>query len=169
MRKEFLECGKIIGAHGVRGLVKVESWCDTPKVLAAQKRVFFAEKDGTYKEATVLTASVSGPLVLMSLATVADRECAQGLKNTVLYLNRHDIPKRAGAHFLQDLIGIPVIDAQTGKVYGKVKDITDAVRSRLYVIETEGGEVLLPDVKEFIKDIDEERGIFITPIPGFFD
>ena len=46
MKKEYLECGKVCSAHGVRGAIKVEHWCDAPRVLASQKRVFFAEKDG---------------------------------------------------------------------------------------------------------------------------
>ena len=170
MKKEYLECGRILGAHGVRGLMKVESWCDSPKILAMQKRIFFAEKDGSYKEASVESASVSGPLVLMGLSGITDREYVQGLKNTVLYLKREDIPLKKGAVLLADMIGLDVIDLASGKLLGKIKDITDAPRSRILVIETDGGrEVLLPDIKEFVKEIDADRGVFVTPIPGFFE
>ena len=161
MKKEFLECGKIVGAHGVKGLMKVESWCDSPKILAAQKRVFLAEKDG-FKEVSVV--------VLMGLDGYLNRETVQGMKNTVLYLSREDIPLKKGAVLLADIIGLPVKDLETGSVLGKVKDITDAPRSRIYVVETPNGkEVLLPDVKEFIKEINTEEGVFVTLIPGFFD
>ena len=170
MKKEFLECGKIVGAHGVKGLAKVESWCDSPKILAAQKRVFLAEKDGSYKEVGIESASVSKDLVLISLSGISDREQVQGMKNTVLYLKREDIPLKRGAVLLADIIGLDVIDVDTGINYGRVKDITDAPRSRIYVIEAhDGREVLIPDVKEFIKEIKTEEGVFIRPIPGFFD
>ena len=170
MKKEFLECGKIVGAHGVKGLAKVESWCDSPKILAAQKRVFLAEKDGSYKEVKIESASVSGPLVLMMLSGGFDREQIQGMKNTVLYLKREDIPLKKGAVLLADIIGLDVIDIDTGKIYGKVKDITDAPRSRIFAVECDDGrEVLIPEVKEFIKEIDAERGVLIRTIPGFFD
>ena len=169
MKKEFLECGKIVGAHGVKGLMKVESWCDSPKVLAAQKRVFLAEKDG-FKEVSVESASVSGPLVLMGLSGYLNRETVQGMKNTVLYLKREDIPLKKGSYLLADIIGLAVKDLESGELLGHVKDITDAPRSRIYVIETpDGKEVLMPDVKEFIKEIKIEEGVFVTPIPGFFD
>ena len=92
------------------------------------------------------------------------------MKNTVLYLSREDIPLKKGAVLLADIIGLPVKDLETGSVLGKVKDITDAPRSRIYVVETPNGkEVLLPDVKEFIKEINTEEGVFVTLIPGFFD
>ncbi|MBR2432350.1 MAG: 16S rRNA processing protein RimM, partial [Clostridia bacterium] len=35
MKSKFLECGKIINTHGVRGGLKLESWCDTPDDLAS--------------------------------------------------------------------------------------------------------------------------------------
>ena len=169
MKKIYLECGKILGAHGVRGVMKIESWCDSPKVLAAQKRVFLAEKDGSYGEVGVESASVSCDTVLMKLVGYDNREEVQGMKGTVLYLKRDDIPIPRGAILLADIIGLPVIDVDTGRNYGKVKDITDAPLYRLYVVETENGEVLIPDIKEFIKETDAERGVFIRPIPGFFD
>ena len=169
MKKEYLECGKILGAHGVRGVMKVESWCDTPKILAAQKRVFLAAKDGSYKEAKVVSASVSTNIVLMNLDGFENREEVQGMKNTVLFLKREDIPLKKGSYLLADIIGLPVIDANNGTKYGTVKDITDSVASRLYVVEaSDGKEVLIPDIKQFIKEINVEEGVFITPIPGFF-
>ena len=169
MKKDYLECGRIIGAHGVKGLMKVESWCDSPKVLAAQKRVFLAEKDG-FKEVSVASASVSGPTVLMGLSGYENRETVQGMKNTVLYLKREDIPLKRGSVLIADIIGLPVIDSESGRVLATVKDVTDAPRSKIYVTETsDGKEVLIPGVKEFIKEINTDEGVFVTLIPGFFD
>ena len=170
MKKEFFECGRIVAPHGVKGLIKIESWCDTPKVLAVQKHVFFAEKDGTYKEAKVLSGQVSGPLALMSLEGIEDRETAQALKGVVIYLKREDIPLKRGCYLLADIIGLPAIDFDTGKSLGVVVDITDAAKGRLYHIKTEEGrEVLIPDVPVFIKKIDIDAGVMISPIPGFFE
>ena len=169
MKNIYLECGKVTGPHGVRGVLKVESWCDTPKVLASQKRVFLAKKDGEYEERKILGASVSGQLVLMTLEGIDDRDVAVAMKNTVLYLHRDDIPLKRGQMLLADMIGLQVIDADTGKVYGVIKEVGDVPRGLLYTIATEHGEVYYPSGKEFIKEIDPERGMFITPIPGFFE
>lgn len=169
MKKEYIECGIVRSAHGVRGLVKIESWCDSPKVLAGQKRVFIAEGEGNYKELAVLSSSVMGELVLMGLSGIESREDAFAFRGRVLFLHRDDIPIKRGKVLIADIIGLPVIDLNSGRVYGSVKDITDAPSSRLYVIECDGGEVLLPDVKEFVKKVDLESGVYITPIPGFFD
>ena len=169
MKKEYLEGGAVRGAHGVRGVLKIEPWCDTPRVLATKKRVFLASKEGGYKEYKVLTASVNGPGVLMSLEGIDSREAAIALRDAVIYLKREDIALRRGQMFLADMIGLPVTDAESGRVYGKIKGTLDAPRGVIYEIETESGVVLLPSVPEFIKEIDAERGMLVTPIPGFFD
>lgn len=168
MKKEYLECGKVCSAHGVRGAVKVEHWCDAPSVLSSQKRVFFAEKDGSYKEVSVKGASVSGKFVLMTLDGIDSREAAQAEKNRILYLHRSDIPLKRGAVLIADMIGLPVIDIDTGRVYGELSEVNDGVQAKLYTVRCEEGDVILPAILEFIKEIDAERGVFVRPIPGFF-
>jgi len=168
MKKEYLECGRVCSAHGVRGLIKVEPWCDSPRVLASAKRVFLAAEGGKYRETEVLSASVSGSLVIMKLSEIGSREDAIAYKNALLYLHRSDIPIKPGAILLADMIDLPVIDIDTGRVYGVVTEVEDGVRSRIITVKTESGDVLLPSVPEFVKEIDGDRGIFIKPIPGFF-
>ena len=169
MKKIYLEAGKVCAAHGVRGLLKVESWCDTPKVLAAQKRVFLAVGGDKYEERRVVSASVMGGIVLMGIEGIASREEAFAYRGRVVYLHREDIPVKRGAALIADMIGLPVIDADTGRVYGELIEVTEAPRGKIYTVKGDTGTVLLPGVPEFIKEIDTERGVFITPIPGFFD
>ena len=167
MKKEFIECGKIITAHGVRGLVKVESWCDSAKVLASRKRVYVL-KNGEYLEYPVKTASVACETVIMDIG-ISDRETAQGMKGVVLYLKRCDIPIPKDRVLIADMIDLPVIDAETGIVYGTLVDVSDVPTGKLYEIKTEKGTVYFPERPEFVKKIDVEKGVFIKPIPGFFD
>jgi ribosomal 30S subunit maturation factor RimM len=48
-------------------------------------------------------------------------------------------------------------------------DIIHPGASDIYVIRTEKGEAMVPVVPEFVKRVDEEKGIFLTPIEGMFD
>lgn len=169
MKKEYLECGIVRSPHGVRGILNVECWCDSPRVLAKQKRVYILGRDGSYKEIKVISASPAPDKVLMGLEGIDSREAAQGYKNTVLYLHRDDIPVPKGAMLIADMIGLPVVDFDTGRVYGEISDVRDGVRYKLYTVKTDAGEVILPGVDEFIKEITEERGLLVRPIPGFFD
>jgi 16S rRNA processing protein RimM len=167
MKTEFLECGKICNTHGVRGGVRIEPWCDSPRVLASRKKVFLFE-GGEYRSLTVKAASVRGSMVIMSFAEVETMEAAQGMKNKILYLHRDDIPVAKGAVLIADMIGLPVINIDTGRVYGRLSEVNEGVCNKLYTVKCPSGDVLLPGIPEFVKEIDTERGIFIRPIPGFF-
>lgn len=169
MKKEYLECGMVHSPHGVRGILNVECWCDSPKVLTKQKHVFICTREGEYKEIKLVSASSAGDRVLMGFEGVSTREEAQGYKNAVLYLKREDVPVPKGAMLIADMIGLPVVDIDTGRVYGEISDVKDGVRYKLYTVKCEDGEVILPGVDEFIKEISEERGMLVRPIPGFFE
>ena len=168
MKKEYIECGKVCSAHGVHGALNVEHWCDSPEVLASQKRVFLAEGDGRYKEMRVVRASSGPRFVLMTLDGIDSREAAQAEKNRILYLHRDDIPLADGAVLISDMIGLPVVDIDPGRVYGTLVDVDDGVSSKIYTVRCDAGDVLIPAVPEFIKEIDAERGVFVRLIPGFF-
>ncbi|MBQ7333719.1 MAG: 16S rRNA processing protein RimM [Clostridia bacterium] len=167
MKKEYIECGRIIAPHGVKGLVKVESWCDSLKVLATRKRVYIL-KNGEYIEYPVISASAAAGTVIMNIG-VDSRESAQAMKGIILYLKREDIPVPRGAALISDMIDLPVIDVDTGKLYGILADVSDVPQGKLYEIKTDTGTVYLPERPEFVKKIDIEKGIFVKPIPGFFD
>ena len=168
MKREYLECGKICTAHGVRGQLKVEHYCDTPRVLADADRVFFLER-GEYKERRVISSSVMGGFVLLSVEGIESREEAIAQRGRVIYMHRDDIPVADGDMLIADMTGLAVIHAESGEQLGEIAEVTEIAGRRIYNVKTQHGSVLLPDVPEFIKEIDEARGMLVLPIPGFFD
>ena len=168
MKSEFLECGKILTAHGVRGALKIEHYCDSAEVLSRAKRVFLLE-GGKYTEHKVIGGSAMGAQALLTLSGIESREAAIALRGRLVYLHRSDVPLPDGAMFIADMIGLPVLHAETGERLGVISDVSDVAGRRIYTVKTETGEVLLPDVPEFIKEISEECGMRVSPIPGFFD
>ena len=79
------------------------------------------------------------------------------------------MPLPKGAMFIADMIGLPVYHYESGESLGEISDISDVAGRRIYSVKYQGGEVLIPDVPEFIKEISEERGMAVLPIPGLFD
>ena len=169
MKKPYLACGRIVTTHGVRGAVKIEPWCDSPRVLASLSTVYFCKQDGTFTPKSLKNISVSGDRVIAYVGDAASMDDAILQKGKTLYAKREDVPLQKGKVFLEDLLGLPVIDADSGRVYGKLREISPSPAANLYVVDTGNGDVLLPDVSEFIKERDAERGIFIRVIPGFFE
>ena len=168
MKKQYLECGKIANTHGVRGAILIESWCDSPAVLASLTTVY-TESSGNYVPHRVQSAAEYKGRVLATLEGVETLEDAAAMKNRTLFASRDDIPRGEGDFFIQDLFGLPVIDAENGTVYGKLSDVVTAGASDLYEVDTGHGKALIPAVDEFIREIDPERGIFIHAIEGLFE
>ena len=167
-KSQFLECGKIINTHGVRGGLKLESWCDTPQDLASLKKVYL--KNGAeYKCYKVKKASVFKQFVLFELDGINDIDTAMALKNRVVFADREDISIDEDAFFLADIIGLDVIDIATGEKIGTLSDVLNLGASDLYEINTKNGKKLIPAVDEFIKEIDLEKGIFVSLIEGLLD
>lgn len=157
MKKQYLEIGKIVNTHGVRGDVKVQPWCDSPE--------FLAEFDVLYKKdhssVTVTGAKVHKGCVLMHIEGVDTMEDAQRLRNTVLYMDRDDVELEDGAFFIQDVIGLPVYDERVGRQIGIVKEITEGPAGDMYVVYDSERKLThyIPGVPAFLKNVDLDEGL----------
>ena len=98
-------------------------------------------------------------------------EEAQKLRNRVLYIDRDDVELDEGCYFVQDLIGLEVVDADSGESYGKITDVSQTGANDVYHIADEKGNVkLIPAIPEVVAETDIEGGIMkITPLEGLFD
>ncbi len=165
-KKAYLEIAKIINTHGVRGAVKLDPWCDSPETLKKIKTLYL--ENGT-SFAVSGVKMLGGGFVVLSLSGVETVEDAIKLKNKILLAKREDIPLADGAHFICDLIGLPVKDFETGKVYGVLSDVIQPALQEIYVVKTENGNtVMVPNVPAFVHHADDDA-IYMTPIGGFFD
>jgi 16S rRNA processing protein RimM len=166
--KKYIECAKIINTHGCHGGIKLESWCNSPEDLASLKYVYL-KNSSSYEKYKVIKASVFKQFVIMELEGVSDMDAALALKNKTLYAARSDFRLEDGEYFIADIVGIEVIDADSGEKYGKVSDIINRGASDIYVVETPNGERMIPAVDEFIVNVDINKGVFVKPIPGLLD
>ena len=110
-------------------------------------------------------------MALLKLEGIDGMDAARALVNRVFYIDRDDAHLPEGSWFLQDIIGLQVLDADTGKEYGTVVDITNSGASDIYEIRTPDGKtVLFPAVKEFLAEISPEQGyVRVRPIGGMFE
>ena len=151
-RSDYLECAVARGTHGVRGNLRLESRCNTPADLAALRRLFI-EKDGEYVPMEVEHASLQKGAVLAKLSGVDTLEAAAALRGTVFYAAREDIKLGRGEYFIADMIGLSVVDHESGHKYGTLSDVIRPGAQQIYVVKGENGEFMIPVVPEFIKEI----------------
>jgi 16S rRNA processing protein RimM len=120
MKKQFLESGKIVGTHGIRGEVRIEPWCDSPQFLCEFKKLYLDENGQTFIE---IKSRPHKNIALGKIKGIDAIEDAERMRGKIVYINRDDIILEEGVNFVQDLIGLEVKDADDGKVYGKVSDV----------------------------------------------
>ena len=145
MKKQFLEAGKIVNTHGVHGEVKIVPWADSPTFLQQIPRIFIDEKP-----VKILSARVHKQFLIAKLDGITNVNDAIALKNKVVWISREDIQLPEGNFFIQDILGLPVLE-EDGTALGTLKEILPNPSGDIYVIADENGaERLIPDVPAFI-------------------
>ncbi len=166
MVKKFLEGGKIVGTHGVRGEMRVECWCDSPQFLAQFKTLYFEEG----KEKIKVQSRAHKNMVLMKMPEITTIEQADMLRGKIVYIKRSDIKLEEGVNFVQDLIGLEVTDSSTGEVYGTVNDVLRTGSNDVYEMKGKDEKMYyIPAIPDIIDEIDIKAGVLkITPMKGLF-
>lgn len=165
--KQYIETGRIVTTHGVRGEVKIQPWSDSPAFLAALRTLYL--DDGT--PLPVERARAAGSVVLCKFQGVETMDEAERLRGKVVSLDRNDAPLPEGQYFICDLIGLTVRDADTGVVYGRLTDVSETGANDVYHVGCpDGREVLMPAIEPVVLAIDLEAGeMRVRPLRGLFD
>lgn len=168
MLNQYLEAGKIVGTHGLKGELRVDPWCDSAEVLAKLKNLYWDK--GTQK-LEVVSARVHKTLLLLQLKGVDSIEQADVLRNKILYLNRDDIPLEEGRYFVQDLIGSDVFNADSFIYYGKLTEVIFTGANDVYQITSESKKnYLIPAIPDVIIEVNITNSkMLIRPMRGIFD
>jgi len=168
MKKKYLEVGKIVGTHGVKGMTRVQVWADSADFLKQFKYVY-TDQNGENR-LTVLRVQPHGNISLVAFKGVETIEHAESFRNTVLFIDRKDVKLPEGRYFITDLIGITVTDADSGAVLGEITDVSQTGANDVWHITKGGKEYLIPAIDDVIisVDIDGETSV-IRPLKGIFD
>lgn len=170
---EYLECAKVVNIHGVNGALKLECRADSPEALCAIK-TFYIKKDGKYVPLKVVSSSPHKGMVLCRVENVSTPEDAIKLKDTLFYAARGDFKLKKGDYFIADIIGLPVIDSESGGAIGTLCDVLSPAGRQVYVVRKPNGKTfMVPCVSEFIKKVsfgdDCDAGVYVKLIEGMDD
>jgi len=160
--------GIMVGAHGVRGLVKVKSFTEDPRDVAAYGPVSDeAGRQAWHLEVTGPAPGKSSDVLLVRIAGVQDRDAAQALHGTRLYVAREALPALAEEEtfYHADLIGLAVEDP-AGRALGTVTAVENHGAGDLLEIAGPGGEsLLLPFTRAVVPQVDLAAGRLVAVPP----
>ncbi|MFZ5988451.1 MAG: ribosome maturation factor RimM [Bacillota bacterium] len=169
---EYMEVGKIINTHGVRGELKIMPLTDDPGRFEKLKSVYISPKiSEEMRKYNIQSVKYQKNFVILKLLEIDDMDTAQGLKEQFVIIDRKDavkLPK--DAYFICDLLGMDVFD-ESGKQLGVLKDILQTGSNDVYVVRDENKkEILIPALKTVVKDISiDDRKITVNLPQGLID
>jgi 16S rRNA processing protein RimM len=155
--------GRVAGAFGVKGEVRITSYTDEPAALLRYRDL--KQADGT--PALTLTAGRTHKGALVARAKeVATREAAEALRGLELFVPRAVLPPPDDDEFyLADLIGLAVV-APTGAELGRIKSVQNFGAGDLLEIAPETGPSWwLPFTKEAVPEVKIAEGLVVAVRP----
>ena len=159
--------GVIASAHGVRGEVRVKSFTTDPDSLLAYGP--FSDASGVDVYNIEVTGRSRG-LLLGRVNDVRDRNSAEALVGTELYINRDVLPPSGEDEFYYaDLVGLNVI-LESGEVFGRVKSVQEyGAGDLLEIIGPDGQTNLLPFTREIFPMVKMNAGYLVVVPPGIVE
>lgn len=164
----FLAVGRITRPHGVHGEVRVELLTDVPERFNWLDYIYVGELNP--RRVAVEGVRFHQGVVLLRLAGYPDRDAADTLRGALLQVPESEaIPLEEGEYFLHQLEGLAVY-TEKGAYVGRLGEVLETGANNVFVVDGPGGQHLLPDIPDVIKDIDIENGrVVIQLIPGLVD
>lgn len=165
MADERIKIGQIVNAVALKGEVKVYNYSDPDRydyletVLVGEERY------------TISKVRYQSGMVILKLKGVDDRNAAEALKGTDLFVLESELPELPeDTYYIRDLIGMNVV-LEDGKLIGEVKNVIQNSAQDVYEIKLENGKTgYIPAVSQFVLDVNlDKKEITVRLIEGLLD
>ncbi len=167
---EYLQIGKIVNVHGVRGEVKLIPLTDDPSRFDELEWVY-VEKCGSVEKHSVNSVKYLKGSVIMKLGGIDTVEAAEALRDCFIVVDRaHAVKLPENTYFICDIIGCTVYD-ENNNALGELTDVLKTGSNDVYVIKNSSkADVLLPALKSVVKSVaPEEKRINVVVPKGLLE
>ena len=158
MRQEYLLIGEVLRPQGIRGELKLRAESQDESRYARLAQVWLRRGDA-YEPRRVLRGRAQGGFAYLTLEGVSDRNAAEALRGTQLYVDRENaLQLSEGEHFVCDLIGLAAQD-ETGAPIGTLREVIQSnPNCDVYAFDTPRGNMMIPALKKTVLAVDPEGG-----------
>ena len=160
--------GHIIGAHGIKGEVRIRAYTEAPNHLMQYGPL--TDENGEHGlDLSSVRSTAKG--VLASIVGITDRTAAETLRGRGLYVSRDRLPPPAPDDFyIVDLVGLTVLD-HAGAPLGHVTGVDNYGAGDILVVEAREGaeQLLVPFLDRYVLKVDLEKSCIVIDPPRFAD
>lgn len=156
--EDLLQVGVITTTHGIRGEVKVYPTTDDAQRFEYLESVLL-DTGKELCELEIERVKYFKQYVILKFRDVDNINDIEPYKGKSLYVTREfAVPLEENEYYIADLIGMEVL-LEDGTFFGTLKDVMETGANDVYIVDTEEGkEVLIPAIKDCIKEVDVENG-----------
>jgi 16S rRNA processing protein RimM len=168
-QRRYLAIGSIVGAHGIRGELKVLALTDYPERFKPGQSLFVG-REPALTATEIVAARPHHGVWLVKLASVADRNAAELLRDQYLLIPEDEaMPLAPHENYVHDLIGMAVV-TDAGEPLGTLEDVLFTAANEVYVIAGPSGEILIPALRSVVLDVNlAERRMTVRLPEGLLD
>lgn len=163
---DLVTIGKITGTHHLKGAVKANISLSEPEIIISE-RVMVEKLNGEKKILSVVKLSnLVGDKVVIEFEEITNKTEGNLLAGGLIKINRDILGMAEDEYLLEDLLGMTVITSENENI-GKVVDVFDTAAHDIIVVEDETTETLIPNIENFVKDIDFDKNeIYVEILDG---
>lgn len=163
-KNDYILIGKIAGAHGVKGYLKMISYADSLAVFPPGSPLLF-KKSGKESIHTVQWVKPHKRSVLLCLKGVENRDQAELFAGSELFIEASLLPElEEGTYYWNDLIGLSVFTIE--KTYlGRITSILPTGSNDVYVVKDGKNETLIPALEPVVIEINLEDRTMQVDLP----
>ncbi len=162
---EYLDVGKIVNTHGVKGEVKVIPLTDNPERFNSLEWAFVETGDGLKKYFIERVRFFKGN-VLVKFKGIDDMTSAEAFRGLFMKVDReHAVKLPENCWFICDLIDCEVYET-SGRLLGILKDVLQTGSNDVYVVvDKQRREILIPALKSVVKEVSPENKKIVVELP----
>lgn len=157
---EYITIGRAVNTHGLKGELKIESWSDFDELRYQKGNTVYLLQNDTYKPFKVATFRTHKGYSLVSFEDYQDINRIESFKGSLVCIRKedqHTLPE--GEYYRSQLIGLQVYD-EAGTLIGTVTAVeeTSGAQNNLRVRREGSKDALIPNIPEFVKQVDLSAG-----------
>jgi len=166
----LIPVGKIIGTHGIKGLLKVHSFSGNLESLQSCRAITLKSANGALSSYELKSVVPHAGKLMIGLSGLNDINLAEPLVGCEICLLRSQLPEPDdNEYYWCDLIGLQVATVD-GRELGTITDIFETGSSDVYVVRGAEREYLIPAIGTVISSVDLNTGrMLVTPLEGLLD
>lgn len=157
--EEYFEIGQIVNTSGIKGILKIKPFTDDIKKFSNLKTIYIKTKSGL-TEFKIEQVRYVKNMVMLKLAGIDTVEEAEKYRNLYIKILRDQEEElEAGSYYVVDILGCKV-NTDANQELGKIVDVFQTGSNDVYVVKDEQGkQILLPAIKQVIKNVDIKNKI----------